>query len=692
MENGMLERVNYFAGEYLTTDDFQAEQNYYLSKQRYHNRYMHTWGIASGLDVQIASNTSITVYPGMAIDGQGREIVLSEPKTLQLDAGLLAPEAGAESQDGVRKYLTISYAEALGDYTTGNGVTGFKRIAETPLIRITPPLSGNWEIEIYLAMLRIRRGVVFDVDKRMRRYVGIYTGGITFEQRSDRDANVRPSPTEQHPLSIQRTQVFGADRQQLPALQVNAPATVFHGGLSIKQWYDKSGQEQPGNIQLEQNGQVLSPVPPAASSILPSSNALILRDSNNNLILSAHDREIALIADAVKLGDINDQAWLKTNSHDPTATTLALEADTITIGRTDSTVDILGRTVLKDMGMWPEYTDGNIYYDVGTVSIGASGDASEAELYVKQKHASTYALHVDGGNPDEANKDIAKTPYALKVDGGSLVDRLAVGPVPSPPTNVVFPAPSAVLSVNGLLDVIGGGRFSEPLQVDTIESTAEGATAAMTLTKDGHVHIPVALQVETIQNTEDSPTTAITITSDGHVKIPMGLQVDQIESKEEGAKPALTLTKEGDVQIPVALQVETIQNTEADPITAMTIDSSGMVHVKTSLEATGDVTAKNITKLSQDIQNKVDKDQLVTFIKSYTNSIVIELIKGYVGIYLKGVVFDNLRSYVYHTGFFGQNKHSRYVFNDPMKFSKDRNAEIKQFVKNIDRVLDHIDK
>jgi hypothetical protein len=70
-----LERLNYFNGRILSADDFNLEQTYFINKQRLHNRFLHGWGVVSGLDVSI-KGSKVHVQPGVAIDCAGNEIYL----------------------------------------------------------------------------------------------------------------------------------------------------------------------------------------------------------------------------------------------------------------------------------------------------------------------------------------------------------------------------------------------------------------------------------------------------------------------------------------------------------------------------------------------------------------------------------------------------------------------------------------
>lgn len=97
-------RPRYFSGQLLTAEDLATEQDYHRAIQRFRNLYTHGYGIVSGLSVQTGGNgTSVTVEPGYAIDGFGREICVPAALILSLpdDAKRLAVCVGyAESETG----------------------------------------------------------------------------------------------------------------------------------------------------------------------------------------------------------------------------------------------------------------------------------------------------------------------------------------------------------------------------------------------------------------------------------------------------------------------------------------------------------------------------------------------------------------------------------------------------------------
>ena len=79
-----LERLHYFFGKLLTAEDFQLEQNYIINKSRRNNRFLHGWGIVSGLSVFIDDGATVVVTPGLALDCAGNELVLEETYQLAL--------------------------------------------------------------------------------------------------------------------------------------------------------------------------------------------------------------------------------------------------------------------------------------------------------------------------------------------------------------------------------------------------------------------------------------------------------------------------------------------------------------------------------------------------------------------------------------------------------------------------------
>ena len=94
-----LERPRFFAGQLLTADDLQREQDYFRGQARRHNRYLHRWGIVSGLEVTLDRAEEVCVSPGFALDCAGNELVLPGAERLSL-SGVTG-----------RNYVTLHYVE-----------------------------------------------------------------------------------------------------------------------------------------------------------------------------------------------------------------------------------------------------------------------------------------------------------------------------------------------------------------------------------------------------------------------------------------------------------------------------------------------------------------------------------------------------------------------------------------------------
>ena len=140
----LLKRNNYFFGKILTSADFQAEQNYFITKQRLINRTLFGMGVVSGLEVTADKSAGIIrVSEGFALDGYGREIVSQIPMACNLNQKYTPKEVG-KTRD---LFVWISYNESMLDRipAVGDVGTGFNMIAEGSKIEVegAPPESSS---------------------------------------------------------------------------------------------------------------------------------------------------------------------------------------------------------------------------------------------------------------------------------------------------------------------------------------------------------------------------------------------------------------------------------------------------------------------------------------------------------------------------------------------------------------------
>jgi hypothetical protein len=131
-QSGQFERPRFFAGTLFTADDLQTEQDYFRGKLRLHNRFMHGWGIVTGLGVSVDQGTTVVVSPGLALDCAGNELLLSaaEPISLLGRSG--------------RCYVTIEYLEVeVGQSPSGQGEIEFSRVREAVRLALASVNPGR---------------------------------------------------------------------------------------------------------------------------------------------------------------------------------------------------------------------------------------------------------------------------------------------------------------------------------------------------------------------------------------------------------------------------------------------------------------------------------------------------------------------------------------------------------------------
>jgi hypothetical protein len=126
-----FERPRFFAGKLFTSDDLEAEQDYLRGKSRLHNRFLHGWGIVSGLGVTVDQGATLVVSPGLALDCAGNELLLSSAERVSL-SGLSG-----------RHYVTIEYLEIpVGPVPSPQGVPEFSRMREAVTLKLESANPG----------------------------------------------------------------------------------------------------------------------------------------------------------------------------------------------------------------------------------------------------------------------------------------------------------------------------------------------------------------------------------------------------------------------------------------------------------------------------------------------------------------------------------------------------------------------
>lgn len=133
-ETRFLERLQFFNGQRLLASDLQAVEEFDREMRWLHNQSLHQPGVGIGYAVIGKKGArGITVEPGYAIDYLGREIVLTETKTLTVP-----PTAGNGNGEAVFYDLTVAYPDErdLEESETREGIClprGVVRRREEPV-------------------------------------------------------------------------------------------------------------------------------------------------------------------------------------------------------------------------------------------------------------------------------------------------------------------------------------------------------------------------------------------------------------------------------------------------------------------------------------------------------------------------------------------------------------------------------
>jgi hypothetical protein len=140
-----IKRLNYFHHQFLQVGEFQDEQSYHRDMRLLHNLSQHGSGIVEGMEVTGSSQT-VTLAKGLAIDKQGREIVIETDQTITI------PNRLSQSF-----YMVIAYRDDDHDsdyLSTQAGMTDmYTRVVETYEISWPTGEPGAGENKLILAQL-----------------------------------------------------------------------------------------------------------------------------------------------------------------------------------------------------------------------------------------------------------------------------------------------------------------------------------------------------------------------------------------------------------------------------------------------------------------------------------------------------------------------------------------------------------
>ncbi len=209
-----IKRMNYFKGEFLQAQDFKDEQQYHVDMLRSHNKNLHTWGVADGLDITfVAGEKKITVKKGTAIDVDGRQIVLVEDKAIDLSAST-----------ETTLYVTVSYKEIPTDPRDETGIKDNTRITEEPDIKHEKDKPSDPSVDLILGKVILNPDkTIKEIDKSERKNAGVVGGDLEVKSL----AFSLPIATDQWP------RIKGVDGGS-PGIEITSQDSIFKGNLSIQ--------------------------------------------------------------------------------------------------------------------------------------------------------------------------------------------------------------------------------------------------------------------------------------------------------------------------------------------------------------------------------------------------------------------------------------------------------------------------
>jgi hypothetical protein len=109
-------RLSYFYGQMLGHHELSTEQRYHRDKHELHNRCLHGHGVVCGLAVippaAPATDTTVVVECGLAIDPAGHDVIVRTPITVDLFKSLsAADQARLDEQNGTTLWISACFQE-----------------------------------------------------------------------------------------------------------------------------------------------------------------------------------------------------------------------------------------------------------------------------------------------------------------------------------------------------------------------------------------------------------------------------------------------------------------------------------------------------------------------------------------------------------------------------------------------------
>ncbi|NEN88191.1 MAG: hypothetical protein F6K48_04355 [Okeania sp. SIO3H1] len=168
-----IKRLNYFTSQFLVEKDFRDEQAYHRRMRHLHNRSLHTWGVVTGLEINKSGDKQVSVNNGMAIDSEGKEIVVLEEQPAEIKTVNLSEFAA-----GSTVYITLAaqdFEDEEDRYTLGSEIK-YTRTTERPQLeaRNTEPADDGAVVLLAEVTLDDSGNVEEEIDNSVRRLASVH--------------------------------------------------------------------------------------------------------------------------------------------------------------------------------------------------------------------------------------------------------------------------------------------------------------------------------------------------------------------------------------------------------------------------------------------------------------------------------------------------------------------------------------
>ncbi|MGK7899198.1 MAG: hypothetical protein AB4372_37675 [Xenococcus sp. (in: cyanobacteria)] len=141
-----------------------------------HNRSLHTWGVVEGLEINKFGDKQVSVNNGMAIDSEGKEIVVLDEQPTEIKTVSLSEFAA-----GSTIYITLAaqdFEDEKDRYTLGSEIK-YTRTTERPKLEARNTQPADDGTVILLAEVTLDgSGNVDTIDNSVRRLASIPPGAI----------------------------------------------------------------------------------------------------------------------------------------------------------------------------------------------------------------------------------------------------------------------------------------------------------------------------------------------------------------------------------------------------------------------------------------------------------------------------------------------------------------------------------